>query len=346
MSRETAKQYYQRLPGDPDQGWVTPDRAMGSIDVVYDDMSSGLGGGGDVIGPDTSVQTSVVRFADATGKLVGGSSALLSDDGMFVAKSYRTTPSGGSTMVGPIDDTGTVTGVVFSEGLSQRWRMYKSSDPELGGGVGSGFRLDALDDNGATSGVVFSAERSDGSATFHHDLNVRGDLGVIGSIVAGGLSVTSVGGLSECVVGLDADDRQWVGTRYRSGGRDRWLVGKDTVPEDGGDVGSRLVFRAYGDAGLVGVDVLVLDRASHHATFAGPVVVGGMLSAGSAVISGGMAISGVLRGVVDGVDPLDAVNKRQLDAAGGGGGGGGGAVSAPPSSAVAACTKSSEATWK
>lgn len=38
MSRDNAKAPYNKQPGDPDKGYVTPARAQSSIDVIYDDM--------------------------------------------------------------------------------------------------------------------------------------------------------------------------------------------------------------------------------------------------------------------------------------------------------------------
>lgn len=39
MSRDTAKSFYTRLPGDPAEGYVTPEDAQSSVDMIYDDMT-------------------------------------------------------------------------------------------------------------------------------------------------------------------------------------------------------------------------------------------------------------------------------------------------------------------
>lgn len=40
MSREAAKAFYDRQPGDPDTGYVTPARAQAAIGQIYDDMTA------------------------------------------------------------------------------------------------------------------------------------------------------------------------------------------------------------------------------------------------------------------------------------------------------------------
>jgi len=44
MSRDTAKGFYDKNPGDPESGYVTPADAQAALDVVYDDMQADVGG--------------------------------------------------------------------------------------------------------------------------------------------------------------------------------------------------------------------------------------------------------------------------------------------------------------
>ena len=44
MSRDTAKGFYDKNPGDPESGYITPADAQAALDVVYDDMQADVGG--------------------------------------------------------------------------------------------------------------------------------------------------------------------------------------------------------------------------------------------------------------------------------------------------------------
>ena len=71
--------------------------------VHYEEVGSGGGGSGDVVGPGSSTDNAVVRFDGTTGKLIQNSGVIIDDS--------NNTTNPGMMAIGPNASTGVVAGI-------------------------------------------------------------------------------------------------------------------------------------------------------------------------------------------------------------------------------------------
>lgn len=135
-----------------------------------------------------------------------------------------------------------------------------------------------------------------------------------GDTVLGTLTVAPTSGIAR--FGVNAVAGQQAHMDFSTAGSVRWRWVKDGVTEAGANVGSDLAFNRYADNGSLIDTVISFIRATGKTIFNKVVKFADSVLVGTDTVYNGAAVT--VNGRVsasDGVNPLDCVNKGQLDAA-------------------------------